>query len=76
MEIEIVGSGCAKCKKTEKLVKKVVEELGVQADIIKIEDINEISNRGIALTPAVVIDGVVKIIGRVPSIDELKKILQ
>ena len=76
MKIEILGSGCAKCKSVEKLVRNIVEELGIQADIIKVEDLQEIVNRGIMITPAVFIDGEAKIVGRVPTADELKKFLQ
>lgn len=76
MKIEILGSGCAKCKFVEKLVRNIVEELGIQADIIKIEDLQEIVNRGIMMTPAVFIDGEAKIVGRVPTADELKKLLR
>ena len=76
MKIEILGSGCAKCKSVEKLVRKIVEELDIQVDIIKVEDLQEIVNRGIMMTPAVFIDGEAKIIGRVPTANELKKILR
>ena len=76
MKIEILGSGCAKCKSVEKLVRNIVEELGIQADIVKVEDLQEIVNRGIIMTPAVFIDGEAKIVGRVPTADELKKLLQ
>ena len=76
MKIEILGSGCAKCKSVENLVRNIIEELGIQADIIKIEDLQEIVNRGIMMTPAVFIDGEAKIVGRVPTADELKKLLQ
>jgi small redox-active disulfide protein 2 len=76
MKIEILGSGCAKCKSVEKLVRNIVEELGIQADIVKVEDLQEIVNRGIMMTPAVFIDGEAKIVGRVPTADELKKLLQ
>jgi small redox-active disulfide protein 2 len=76
MKIEILGSGCAKCKSVEKLVRNIVEELGIQADVIKVEDLQEIINRGIIMTPAVFIDGEAKIVGRVPTSDELKKLLR
>ena len=76
MKIEILGSGCAKCKSVEKLVRDIVEELGIQAEIVKVEDLQEIINRGIMMTPAVFIDGEAKIVGRVPTADELKKLLQ
>jgi len=76
MKIEILGSGCAKCKSVEKLVRNIVEELGIQANIVKVEDLQEIVNRGIMMTPAIFIDGEAKIVGRVPTADELKKLLQ
>jgi len=76
MKIEILGSGCAKCKSVEKLVRIIVEELGIQAEIIKVEDLQEIVNRGVMMTPAVCIDGEAKIVGRVPTADELKKLLR
>ena len=75
MKIEILGRGCAKCKSVEKLVRNIVEELGIQADIVKVEDLQEIVNRGIMMTPAVFIDGEAKIVGRVPSADEIKKLI-
>jgi len=76
MKIEILGTGCPKCKKTEKVVKKVVEELGKDAEVVKVEDLQEIVNRGVMMTPAVVIDGDVKIVGHIPSVDEIKKLLK
>jgi len=76
MKIEILGTGCPKCKATEKIVKKVVDELGKDVEVIKIEDLQEIVNRGVMMTPAVVVDGKVKIVGHVPSADEIKKLLK
>jgi small redox-active disulfide protein 2 len=76
MKIEILGTGCPKCKATEKIVRKVVEELGKKVDIVKVEDLQEIVDRGVMMTPAVVVDGEVKIIGHVPSQDEIKKLLK
>ena len=75
MKIEILGSGCAKCKSTEKSIRKIVEELGISAEIVKVEDLQEIINRGVMMTPAVFVDGEAKIVGRVPSADEIKKLL-
>jgi small redox-active disulfide protein 2 len=76
MKIEILGTGCPKCKATEKIIRKVVEELGKKVDIVKVEDLQEIVDRGVMMTPAVVVDGEVKIIGHVPSPDEIKKLLK
>lgn len=76
MKIEILGTGCPKCKTTEKIVRKAVEELGIQAEIVKVEDLQQIIEKGVMLTPAVFIDGEAKIVGHVPSSDEIKKLLQ
>jgi len=76
MKIEILGTGCPKCKATEKIVKQVVDELGKDAEVVKVEDLQEIVNRGVMMTPAVVVDGEVKIVGHVPSVDEIKKLLK
>ena len=76
MKIEIYGSGCTKCKKTEEIVRQAVKELNIKAEISKIEDLQKIIDKGIMMTPAVAVDGVVKILGRVPSIQDVEKILQ
>ena len=76
MKIEILGTGCAKCKKTEKIVRQVVDELGINVEIVKIEDLQQIVNRGVMMTPAVTVGGEVKISGYVPSVNEIKKLLE
>jgi small redox-active disulfide protein 2 len=76
MKIEILGTGCAKCRATEKVVKKAVEELGIQAEVVKVEDLQDIINRGVMMTPAVVVDGKVRIEGHQPSVEEVKKIIK
>jgi len=76
MKIEILGTGCAKCRATENNVRKAVEELGIQAEVVKIEDLQDIINRGVMMTPAVVVDGQIKISGHQPSVEEIKKILK
>jgi small redox-active disulfide protein 2 len=76
MKIEIMGTGCPKCKTTEKIVRKAVEELGIKAEIVKVDDLQEIINRGVMMTPAVFVDGEAKIVGRIPSPEEIKKLLQ
>ncbi|UCF49512.1 MAG: TM0996/MTH895 family glutaredoxin-like protein [Thermoplasmatales archaeon] len=76
MKIEVLGTGCAKCRATEKNVRKAVEELGIQAEIVKIEDLQDIINRGVMMTPAVVVDGEVKISGHQPTVEEIKKIIK
>ena len=76
MKIEVLGTGCAKCRATEKNVRKAVEELGIQADVVKVEDLQDIIDRGVMMTPAVVVDGKVKISGHQPTVEEIKKILK
>ena len=73
MKIEILGMGCMKCKTLYNNAKKAVDEAGIQADVIKIEDINKITEYGVIATPALVIDGEVKASGRIPAAGEIKK---
>jgi small redox-active disulfide protein 2 len=75
MEIKILGTGCPKCKSLEVITRKVVKDNGIDASIIKVEDIVEIMKFNIMTTPALVVDGKVVVKGRVPSADEIKKIL-
>jgi small redox-active disulfide protein 2 len=75
MEIKILGSGCAKCKALEKLTREVVEEIGIQATITKVEDITEIMKYRIMATPALVVNEKVEIKGRVPSAAEIREVL-
>lgn len=76
MKIEILGTGCAKCQKLEELARKANEELGLNAEIVKVKDVKDIMNYGVMITPALAVDGVVKLAGKVPSLDELKKLLK
>jgi small redox-active disulfide protein 2 len=72
MKITVYGPGCMKCKKTEELVRNVLAETGVAADLEKVSDIQAIAAAGILSTPAVAVDGEVKLKGRVPTADEIK----
>ncbi len=72
MEIKIFGPGCAKCDKTEKMVREVVAEAFVDATIHKVTDVIEIAKQGVFGTPAVIIDGDVKCVGKVPNKKEVK----
>lgn len=76
MNIKILGTGCTKCVKTYEVVKKAVEQSGVNATIEKVEDIMEIMKYDIMTTPAVAIDGEVKIKGRVPSEHEIINLIK
>jgi small redox-active disulfide protein 2 len=75
IKIEVFGTGCAKCNRLEKNVHKAVKESGIKAKIVKVSDISEIMDRGVIMTPALVINGEAKSTGRVPSVDEIKKLL-
>lgn len=76
MKIEIYGTGCPKCKQVEKLMRIAVEELGIDAEIVKVKDITEIMAKGISITPAIGIDGEIVLNGKIPSLEEAKKLLQ
>ncbi|RNI12051.1 thioredoxin family protein [Methanohalophilus sp. RSK] len=76
MKIEILGTGCAKCKKTFEVVEKAVKEAGIEAEITKVEDINSIMDYGVMITPGVVVNGDVKIAGKIPSVDDVKEWIQ
>ena len=75
MEIKILGPGCPKCKTLEKLTREVVEQNGIEATVSKVEDIVAIMNYGVMTTPALVIDEKVVVKGRVPSADEIKRLI-
>jgi len=75
MNIQVLGTGCSKCKSLEKTVRDVVAQNGIDATISKVEDIVEIMKFNVMTTPALVIDGKVVVKGRIPSNDELKQIL-
>lgn len=76
MRIEVLGTGCAKCKRLEKNVNEAVQKLGIQAEVAKVDSINEIVGRGVMMAPALVIDGEVKAVGRVPGVDEIISMLK
>ncbi len=75
MKIEILGTGCAKCHKLEDLVRDTVQEAGISAEINKVDDIKKIMTYGVMTTPALVIDGKVKAAGKIPSKEEIIKLL-
>jgi len=75
MEIKILGTGCPRCKALEQYTRNAVSELGIPADIEKVEDIAKIMEYGILHTPGLVINGKVVMSGRVPSASEIKEII-
>lgn len=76
MKIEVLGTGCPKCERTLANAKQAVAELGVNAEVVKVYDLGEIMARGVLLTPALAIDSEVKVSGHIPSVEEIKKMLQ
>jgi small redox-active disulfide protein 2 len=73
MKVQIYGTGCANCNRLEKAAKQAIKEMGVNVEVVKVSDINQIVEAGILATPGFAIEGEVKSMGRVPSNDEIKK---
>lgn len=76
MKVQIFGIGCPRCKKLEANARKAVEEIGIEAEIKKVQDIKEISKFGVMMTPALAIDGKVKCSGEIAPVEKIKKWLQ
>lgn len=76
MKIEVLGTGCAKCKTLYDNVKKALEESGTSAELVKVEDIPSIMKYGVMSTPALVIDGQVKFSGKTSSVAEIAGLLR
>lgn len=74
MEIKILGTGCSKCEKLEKNVETALHEMNVEATVSKVEDLLELVSYGVMSTPGLVIDDEVKSVGRVLSVNEIKKL--
>ena len=74
-KVQILGTGCPKCKKLAENAQAAVRDAGIECEVIKVTDINEIMKFGVMLTPALAIDGQEKVVGKVPSPDEIKKML-
>ncbi len=75
MKIQILGTGCSKCKKLAEAAETAAKELGLAAEVEKVTDINQIMAYGVMMTPALAVDGTVKLVGKVPSVEEIKKLL-
>lgn len=76
MEIKVLGPGCANCQRLARLTEEAVNELGLEATFTKVTGIQEIMSYGVIGMPALVVEGKVKVAGRVPSKEEIKKLLQ
>ncbi|HNW91741.1 MAG TPA: thioredoxin family protein [bacterium] len=75
MKIQILGTGCPKCKQLTANAERAVQEKGLAAEVVKVTDLNEIMNFGVMLTPALAIDGTVKSVGKVLTAEEIKALL-
>jgi len=74
-KIQILGTGCVKCMKLAENAEKAAKELGIEFEIQKVQDIKEIMNYGVMMTPGLAIDGQVKAVGKVLSVEDIKKLL-
>lgn len=74
-KLQILGPGCPKCKMLAELTETAAQELGIEYELQKVTDISEIMKFGVMMTPALAVDGQVKVVGKVPSPDEIKKML-
>lgn len=73
MDIKVLGTGCARCKALEQNVRKALEDLNIEAEVNKVTDVNQIVDYGAMMTPGLMINGVLKVFGRVPNVEEIKK---
>ena len=76
MKLQVLGTGCPKCKKLAELTEAAAQELGIAYELEKVTDINEIMACGVMMTPALAIDGEVKVVGKVPALEEIKELLR
>jgi small redox-active disulfide protein 2 len=75
MKIQILGSGCTKCRNLTTVAEQAAHELGLEYELEKVTDVKRYPDFGVMFTPALVVDGVVKLSGKVPSLDEAKNLL-
>jgi len=75
MKLQILGTGCAKCNALTQATEQAAQTLGLQYELEKVTDLNRIMSFGVMMTPALVVDGKVKVSGKVPSVDEIKMLL-
>lgn len=76
MKIQILGTGCPDCHKLGQVADRAATDLGLEYELVKVTDLNEITSFGVMMTPALAVDGEVKLVGKVPSVDEVRQILQ
>ncbi|MEW5796178.1 MAG: thioredoxin family protein [Candidatus Zixiibacteriota bacterium] len=75
-DIKVLGPGCARCQELLSQTERAAREIGLDCQVQKVTDIREITTYGVMMTPALVVDGQVKVSGKVPSLDDLKKLLK
>ena len=75
-KLQVLGTGCPKCKKLADTVSQAAKELGLDYELIKVTDINDIMAFGVMGTPALAVDGVVKVVGKVPALDKVKEMIK
>ncbi len=75
MRIEVLGPGCPKCASTEQNVRKAIKELNLQAEVLKVTDIDLIIEKGVLYTPALVIDGKLVLQGKIPTVQQIKQLV-
>lgn len=74
-KIQILGTGCPKCKKLAETAETAAKELEIEYELVKVDDINDILAFGVMMTPALAVDGEVKIVGKIPTVEEMKLLL-
>jgi len=74
-KVQVLGTGCPKCRKLAENAEAAAKALGIEYELVKVTDINEIMDFGVMMTPALAVDGEVKTAGKVPSVEEIKKLL-
>ena len=75
MRIDVLGTGCPKCRKVKENVRSALAELNREAEVVEVKDLKAIADYGVMMTPALAIDGEVKTVGRVPTVEEVKKLI-
>jgi len=73
--LQILGTGCPKCKKLAELTEQAAKELSLEYTLEKVTDINKIMDFGVMITPALAVDGVVKVAGKIPAVEDIKKLI-
>ena len=76
MKIQILGTGCAKCQKLAETARQAADELKLTYELVKVTNLTDIMGFGVMMTPALAVDGTVKVAGKVPGVEEVKKLLQ